>query len=493
MPELLNALSSTANMAWRRRWLALAIAWALCLAGWLVVAQIPVKYTTTARILVTADSALRLLMRGVAADPFESPQIAHQQRAQAVRDALFGRETLRRAMIAAGVIGPDTSPAASEALITSLQSRLVLRFGREGMADLSLTNPDPAVAEKVVSELLVIAMNSDPKGSDDLDHVQAFLENQIHEQAKARDAAERRLAQFENSNRPFLPGPDGYAEQLARLRTERAQLEAALLGTSDPIASGPSARTVHIAQLEQTLAELSVRYTDQHPDVIAARRRLEQARQPGQDRGSTPGAVSEPVVRTGLSPAAIKRRIAQISTDIERLNPLTEQIPLITAEYDRLKRDLALIQRNYDALIDRRERVRFAEELSSKGKEALFRVLEPPSRPIAPDGPNRLLLNAGVLAGGLLGGLGFVVALSLLAGAFVNPHRLEQACGRPVLGCIPLAAPRRRGGGWMSGAGFALSVCGLLTVGLGVLFWDRIAIPIDVERPLAAWLNWTGR
>ena len=35
---------------WQRRWIALAIAWALCLAGWLVVSQIPNQYESRARL-----------------------------------------------------------------------------------------------------------------------------------------------------------------------------------------------------------------------------------------------------------------------------------------------------------------------------------------------------------------------------------------------------------------------------------------------------------
>jgi uncharacterized protein involved in exopolysaccharide biosynthesis len=37
---------------WNRRWLALAVAWAVCLLGWLVVAMIPNTYESRARIFV---------------------------------------------------------------------------------------------------------------------------------------------------------------------------------------------------------------------------------------------------------------------------------------------------------------------------------------------------------------------------------------------------------------------------------------------------------
>ena len=43
---------------WRRRWLALAVAWGLCLAGWLGIALIPNSYESKARVFVQMQSIL---------------------------------------------------------------------------------------------------------------------------------------------------------------------------------------------------------------------------------------------------------------------------------------------------------------------------------------------------------------------------------------------------------------------------------------------------
>ncbi len=43
---------------WNRRWLALGIAWGICLAGWLAVALIPNTYESEARIFVQLDDVL---------------------------------------------------------------------------------------------------------------------------------------------------------------------------------------------------------------------------------------------------------------------------------------------------------------------------------------------------------------------------------------------------------------------------------------------------
>ena len=52
--EVLTAIHSV----WNRRWLALAVAWGVCLVGWLIVALIPNSYESKARIFVQLDDAL---------------------------------------------------------------------------------------------------------------------------------------------------------------------------------------------------------------------------------------------------------------------------------------------------------------------------------------------------------------------------------------------------------------------------------------------------
>ena len=53
--EVLTAIHSV----WNRRWLALAVAWGVCLVGWLIVALIPNSYESKARIFAQLDDAAR--------------------------------------------------------------------------------------------------------------------------------------------------------------------------------------------------------------------------------------------------------------------------------------------------------------------------------------------------------------------------------------------------------------------------------------------------
>ena len=58
MTNLFDELRTALFSIWHRRWLALGVAWGICLLGWLVVAMIPNKYESKARVFVQLDDPL---------------------------------------------------------------------------------------------------------------------------------------------------------------------------------------------------------------------------------------------------------------------------------------------------------------------------------------------------------------------------------------------------------------------------------------------------
>ena len=58
MTEMLAEVRAALWTVWNRRWLALGVAWGVCVLGWLVVALIPNTYQSEARIFVQLDDML---------------------------------------------------------------------------------------------------------------------------------------------------------------------------------------------------------------------------------------------------------------------------------------------------------------------------------------------------------------------------------------------------------------------------------------------------
>src|SRR5687768_11256408 len=58
MDGIYDQVRTALHSVWRRRWVALAVAWGLCLLGWLVVALIPNRYESTAKVFAQVQSIL---------------------------------------------------------------------------------------------------------------------------------------------------------------------------------------------------------------------------------------------------------------------------------------------------------------------------------------------------------------------------------------------------------------------------------------------------
>ena len=72
-------------------------------------------------------------------------------------------------------------------------------------------------------------------------------------------------------------------------------------------------------------------------------------------------------------------------------------MPEVEAELSRLDRDYEVNKRQYDTLLERLESAKISEQAEQSSENVKFRVIEPPTVPLKPSGPNRILLNSMVL------------------------------------------------------------------------------------------------
>src|SRR4029077_1550353 len=61
-------------------WLSVGVAWLICAIGWPIVALIPPKYESSARVYVNADQLLTPLLRGIAVEDNTLRQVEFLQR-----------------------------------------------------------------------------------------------------------------------------------------------------------------------------------------------------------------------------------------------------------------------------------------------------------------------------------------------------------------------------------------------------------------------------
>lgn len=483
MGGLLARARRIASAAWRHRWASLALAWLACLAGWAGVQALPDQYRASARVYADADAVLGPLLRGLAAEGAPGRQIETLQR------TLLSRPNLERV---AGRTGLDLrdgggGPAGRERLLARLGAEIRLASQTRNLFTIEYRDRDPRMARAVVQTTLDLFLEA-AAGTDrqQMEGARQFLAQQVAAYEAQLREAERRRADFRARYVDVLPSDSlgggsrleaarvrlvGLRGELqdARMRRDltRQQLEAAPAAlppdpVAGPVFSGgaPSA----LAEAERELRQLRLRFTDAHPDVVAARAAIAQLRAEGGGgaaRGGGGATSGGRVASTQARPnplheqlrvrmvdadaavASLERQVRDGEAELERLDALARSQPELQAQSLNLDRDYAVLRKNYEELLERRESIEIADAARVSSDRVRLEVVDAPTVPAVPVGPNRLLLSSGVLVAGLGAGAALAVLLVMLDRTFYTVQDL-RALGLPVLGALSAPPARRR-------------------------------------------------
>ena len=197
------------------------------------------------------------------------------------------------------------------------------------------------------------------------------------------------------------------------------------------------------------LAELQLKFTDKHPDVIAAKKLLDELITKTSSEARDPVAAGERDLNSldynpayqGLklqlgkaeaNAAALRARVTEYKRRLDVLEQNIGAIPQVEAELARLNRDYAVQQDKYQKLAEGREMA----ALSDKAGSGRVKVLEQPRLPRTPIGPDRFVFNAVVLAVALASGVALALALALGNPVIYTRRGLEKLISIPVLGTV---------------------------------------------------------
>jgi len=515
MEEIYAQIQYYVRAVWQRRWLVLGAAFMIAAAGWAAVATLPDIYRSSARIYVDTGNVLTPLLRGLAVGDNTQRQL------RVIRRTLVSKPNLEEIARRTDLDITATTDLEKEALLSRLESAITIRSSRENIFDISYTGQNPVLARDVVDALTTLFVeNNLGENRSEIDNAQEFLRGQLEQYAAKLDEAEYRLAQFRQENFAFLPGQQGFQQQLnealnelARLQatlqdaeTRKTVLEESLAETPRMISQGggalgpPTNLEVQIIQLQGQLEELSARYTEQHPDVILLQRRLDRLYEQ-QEAGGPASFVPAPAGEGGASlpnpvytdlqleliqqESAIRTLYPQIERAEQRVATIRERlerVPDVEADLKRLTRDYTVIQKNYQTLLERRESARISSDREQLGTRMAFRIIEAAQVPNKPTGPNRPILLLGVLAVGLGAGVAAALGLALLNITYATTEQLASDFQLPILGSVMFReSERRRSRPALNIASLAVALGVLLVVLLGLIVVES-RLPLETYQ-----------
>ncbi|MGB3472740.1 MAG: XrtA system polysaccharide chain length determinant [Erythrobacter sp.] len=462
MDEIFDEVRAALYTVWHRRWIALGVAWAICLVGWLVVAMIPNSYESRARIYVDVEDYLSRQL-GIARDGKE--EITR------VRQTLASNVNLEKVIKGTKLGEGITDRGQMNSAIDALSDNVSVRSEEENLFEISakvarsdLSDAENAVlARNVVQKLLDIFREENIAGSRaNLNSALSQLDEQLAERKAELETAEQRRLEFEVQYPDLVGGSESLSSKIQQMRSEMRDIEADLAGaqsslaaldgqlsgTPRTIAGGPDALGPQAAlqRAQAQLAELRARgLKDEHPDVassvkqIALLRKQVAAQGPGDANGTPNPAYSSLLAIKSDRQAnveALQSRRAALQSQIASLMASQASEPAVAAEANRISRDYDVLRQKYEELLQNREELRTRGDVEEETSQFKFDLIDPPVVPQKPAAPNRPILLLGVLIVGLGAGAAIAWALGQMRSTFMTAKKLERTLDLPVIGTV---------------------------------------------------------
>jgi polysaccharide chain length determinant protein (PEP-CTERM system associated) len=493
MSPLVAQVRDEIASAWRYRWYALLLAALASLAGWLLVFSLPDRYEALASVFVDTRTSLKPVLQGLTVDQDIDSQLNF------VRQSLLAGPELQRVAREGGVLPQGIDARTAEALVADMSRRIAISVHNASGNDedrnagsiyrVVYQDRNRARSLRVVGILLDTLVNQTLGGKrEGSQNAQQFLEAQIRDDEKNLRAAEARLAAFKSRHIGLMPTEQGgyfvqlqkESEAAATIKTKLAEAQsrratltrqlhgdvaiaAAASGSSMGGAVPPGGDTLsRIDEAQAKLDELLLRFTDAHPDVIAARQTLEDLkkrrateieslRRGDAATAATSRASSNPVYQSvqlalnqvDVDIADLQTELSQHESKVSELKRMLDTAPQVEAEFAQLNRDYDVNRAQYTALIASLQKARLGERADDAGS-IRFEIVQPPTAGFRPVWPRRSLLLAMVLGSALAAGAALAYGLSYLHPVVSSASALTQSTGVPVLGQVSVAFPNRQ-------------------------------------------------
>jgi polysaccharide biosynthesis transport protein len=471
-------------IAWRRRW------WLIVplLVGWTLVVLagrfISPKYRSDTVIIIEQQASEQYVVPNIGFDV--------QARLQNITQQILSRTKLLEIISRYHLYPLDQNSVDSDALVQRMRRDiridLIQAPGRPGDLSafkVSYAAPTAQVAQQVTKELTSLFIDENLRTHREAsEETTQFLEQQLEAARLDLQRRDERLHEYKARHLGELPEQLQNSIQILsglqmRLQANMEALDEAnqqqLYLQSLPAQShganiqGDGTELVggslddQLARLKAQLADLSVRYKPNHPDVRQLRDKiaaLERAK--NQDEiatssvkgngehtqpGRTPAELREfrPSTQIENQLSTNKQKIARLEQVTKKLDRQIDEyqsrlnlVPLREQELAEINREHEQSRAAYESLLSKKTQSEMATNLENQHQGELFRIIDPPNLPRRPYWPDRFKLNLlGMIFGTFLA-LGITVVAELLDMRIHRDEDLRDLISVPVLAGIPM-------------------------------------------------------
>lgn len=484
--EAVEPLSVVLRRSWgsivRRKWSVMgAILAGVTIAGVLCVV-LPKSYRSSTLILIENQKIPDDYVKGIGGASIEERLTMIQQQ---VMSRTLLSQIIEEFKLYQGQVSREGIESAIERIRKAIKVETVGTSGSRGKSveavTISFAHEDPMTAMKVTAKLASLFIEENLKVREQLvTGVSVFLEQELLDAKKALEAQEQAISQYKTKYIGLLPEQmEANLRSLDRLQTELTATDDLMHSLNDKLgtvekaikeyeASGtvhadpgspPSAHVgmdplvVRLRELERKLTTLMAEWKETYPDIgdtkqeiLSVKKQLaEKYGDPGKEKDGEAAKTFDPYLRELIKQrnemraevSSVRERRLRLAEHIKEVEHRVEQTPSREQEVMILVRDYENMQKNYQALLDKRLNAHVAVNLEKRQKGEQFRVLDPANLPQRLDSPNRLAIMIAGLLGGCGLGMGLAVGLEQLNPTFRRREEIETLPGIRVLAVIP--------------------------------------------------------
>jgi polysaccharide chain length determinant protein (PEP-CTERM system associated) len=458
----------------RRQWIAIVV---LAMIGgpvaYGVSKLLPSRYKSQTLVLVEQPTVPTKLVEPVVATDLG-------ERLATMQEQILSRSRLEPVISEFGLYAADIHRVPMEELVGRLRKAIDVT-PVEPMAEtrtqqlpgfyVAVTLDSPRTAQAVCTAVTSMFISENLRSRQQLsEDTTQFLDQQLVE-AKARlDEQDGLLAAFkrryigslpdeEQANLNLLTGLtsqlDAATQALARAQQDKAFTQSVL---SEQLAAwdGHSPETLEqqLALLQNQLASLQSRYTDDHPDVVKAKSDIAALKKEIAERENYKSATSAKDVSVAGEPSQVTQLRGQIHMQEQLIAEKTreqqgikEQIrlyqnrvqssPAVEQQYKELTRGYQAALESFNELQKKRDQSAMATDLERRQEGEQFRVLDPANLPNKPSFPDPIRFSLGGIGVGLALGLGLGFWREMRDTSLRSERDVESILRLPVLAMIP--------------------------------------------------------
>ena len=441
-------------------------------AGAVTVAMIlPPVYTSSASMLVEPQQIPGdLAQTMVPVDPYEQAQIIEQR--------LMTRANLLALGKRIGMYDGVDPPMSANAIVGDISQRILfIGFtpdvtrgpGTPGATILgvSFDGPTAEYANKGANELVNLVLEENVRlrtgrASDTLE----FFQAEVDRLAAALDAQGKKISQFKTENFSALPDSlnDRRSQQLLQqqrlltleqqesdLRNQRATVVWVYQRTGHSSATGQlSPEETQLQSLQNQLVQMRTIYAASSPRIrmlesqVAGLQKVVDDQRAARTVPGPDGQPAQPASDLDVETAPIDAQLkfiadnkALIQKTLDDLDKSIQATPANEQVLDGMERELTNLQNQYNAAVQSASQAQVGERIEVLSKGERFSLIQQPNLPTKPASPNRKLIAAAGMLGGITAGLGFILLMELLNHSIRRPGELTAKLGIEPFATLP--------------------------------------------------------